>query len=282
MKIATWNVNGIRARQAQLQEFLDREAPDVVCLQEIKASPDQLPSWLCEMEGYWCYWHGGKGYSGVGLHVSRRVSPDRPEFVAPGLRLRAPDRAGPSARRVGGLGLRPERRQGLPGQGQVPGCPRGVRRRTQGRWAAAGDLRRSEHRPYRDGRAPEGAQAGVDRPASRRARAARADDRPTAWSTSAVLWNRTTTSCSPGGRRGGTCGSATSAGASITSSPASRSSTASARRWCSASSGPAITPRSSPSSISNRRPHSLQRSQRRTTTSTARSMSWAETHSSRE
>ncbi len=83
MKIATWNVNGIRARQAQLQDFLDREAPDVVCLQELKASTDQLPSWLCELEGYWCYWHGGKGYSGVGLHVSHRVAPERPDFVHP-------------------------------------------------------------------------------------------------------------------------------------------------------------------------------------------------------
>ena len=83
MKIATWNVNGIRARQAQLQEFLEREQPDVLCLQEIKASPDQLPAWVCELDGYWCYWHGGKGYSGVGLHVSRRIAPTRPEFVHP-------------------------------------------------------------------------------------------------------------------------------------------------------------------------------------------------------
>jgi exodeoxyribonuclease-3 len=83
MKIATWNVNGIRARQAQLQEWLEREQPDIVCLQEIKASIDQLPVWLCELEGYWCYWHGGKGYSGVGLHVSRRIAPDRPAFDHP-------------------------------------------------------------------------------------------------------------------------------------------------------------------------------------------------------
>ena len=66
MKIATWNVNGIRARQAQVQEWIERERPDVVCLQEIKATSDQVPAALCEMEGYWCYWHGGKGYSGVG------------------------------------------------------------------------------------------------------------------------------------------------------------------------------------------------------------------------
>jgi exodeoxyribonuclease-3 len=83
MKIATWNVNGIRARQAQVQEWIEREQPDVVCLQEIKASIDQLPVWLCEIEGYWCYWHGGKGYSGVGLHVSRRIAAERPLFDHP-------------------------------------------------------------------------------------------------------------------------------------------------------------------------------------------------------
>jgi exodeoxyribonuclease III len=83
MKIATWNVNGIRARQSQLQEWMDAERPDVVCLQEIKATIDQLPVWLCEMEGYWCYWHGAKGYSGVGLHVSKAFSPERPQFEHP-------------------------------------------------------------------------------------------------------------------------------------------------------------------------------------------------------
>ena len=83
MKIATWNVNGIRARQTDLHEWLDRERPDVVCLQEIKAAIDQLPVWLCELEGYWCYWHGAKGYSGVALHVSQSFATERPEFVHP-------------------------------------------------------------------------------------------------------------------------------------------------------------------------------------------------------
>ena len=83
MKVATWNVNGIRARQSQLQEWIEREQPDVVCLQEIKASLDQIPVWLCELEGYWCYWHGAKGYSGVALHVSRALSPERPAFAHP-------------------------------------------------------------------------------------------------------------------------------------------------------------------------------------------------------
>lgn len=60
-----------------------RERPDVVCLQEIKATSDQVPSILCEMEGYWYHWHGGKGYSGVGLHVSRSFAPERPRIVSP-------------------------------------------------------------------------------------------------------------------------------------------------------------------------------------------------------
>lgn len=83
MKIATWNVNGIRARDAQLHEFIEREQPDVLCLQELKASLDQLPVWLCQIEGYWCYWHGGKGYSGVGLHVRQNAFPDEPRFEHP-------------------------------------------------------------------------------------------------------------------------------------------------------------------------------------------------------
>jgi exodeoxyribonuclease III len=83
MKVATWNVNGIRARQAQVQEFIEREQPDIVCLQEIKATTDQLPVWLCDMEGYWCYWHGTKGYSGVALHVKKGLSSERPAFAHP-------------------------------------------------------------------------------------------------------------------------------------------------------------------------------------------------------
>lgn len=83
LRIATWNVNGIRARQAQVQAWIAREQPDIVCLQEIKATPAQIPEMLCEAEGYWCYWHGGKGYSGVALHVSQRIAAERPTFSHP-------------------------------------------------------------------------------------------------------------------------------------------------------------------------------------------------------
>src|SRR4029077_2341391 len=83
MKIATWNVNGIRARQAQVQEFVEREQPDVLCLQEIKATTDQLPVWPCDMKGCGCYWHGTKGYSGVALHVRKARSAEPPAFASP-------------------------------------------------------------------------------------------------------------------------------------------------------------------------------------------------------
>lgn len=83
MKIATWNVNGVRAREAQLQEFIAAEQPDVLCLQEIKASRDQLPMWLCDIEGYACHWHGTRGYSGVALHIRGSIAGQPPEFQHP-------------------------------------------------------------------------------------------------------------------------------------------------------------------------------------------------------
>jgi exodeoxyribonuclease-3 len=83
MKIATWNVNGIRARRAEVSDWIARERADVICLQEIKATPEQIPPELVEIDGYWGYWHGAKGYSGVGLLVSKALSPERPTFSHP-------------------------------------------------------------------------------------------------------------------------------------------------------------------------------------------------------
>src|SRR5688572_4279155 len=83
MKIGTWNVNGIRAREAQFLEWLERDRPDVVCIQEIKAPAAQIPTALCEMQGYWCYWHGERAYSGVGLHVRKEIAAERPRFRHP-------------------------------------------------------------------------------------------------------------------------------------------------------------------------------------------------------
>jgi exodeoxyribonuclease-3 len=83
MKIATWNVNGIRARQDQVLDWIHRDQPDIICLQELKAAREQVPLNLSQMEGYWCFWHGERAYSGVGLHVRRDISPDQPLFEHP-------------------------------------------------------------------------------------------------------------------------------------------------------------------------------------------------------
>jgi exodeoxyribonuclease III len=75
MKVATWNVNGIRARAAQVCEWLERDRPDVVCLQELKAEPAQVPE-QCKLDGYHAFWHGMRAYSGVSLHLNRELSSD--------------------------------------------------------------------------------------------------------------------------------------------------------------------------------------------------------------
>ena len=82
MKIATWNVNGIRAREAQFCDWLERDRPDVVCLQELKADPSQIPE-RCKLADYHVYWHGNRGYSGVSLHISKSLLEAHPEFTHP-------------------------------------------------------------------------------------------------------------------------------------------------------------------------------------------------------
>jgi exodeoxyribonuclease III len=73
----------LRARQAQLESWLAETQPDVLCLQEIKASPAQL-GLLADIAGYHCYWHGDKGYSGVGLLLSKTLVGALPACTHPG------------------------------------------------------------------------------------------------------------------------------------------------------------------------------------------------------
>src|SRR2546423_2969843 len=80
MKIATWNVNGIRARAAQFCEWLERDRPDVVCLQELKAEVGQVPP-QCAHADYHVFWHGLRAYSGVSLHLSKSLG--EPRFAHP-------------------------------------------------------------------------------------------------------------------------------------------------------------------------------------------------------
>jgi exodeoxyribonuclease III len=82
MKIATWNVNGIRARQAQFCDWLERDRPDVVCLQELKAEPGQIPD-ACKVADYHTFWHGMRAYSGVSLHIRKSAFAAAPVFTHP-------------------------------------------------------------------------------------------------------------------------------------------------------------------------------------------------------
>jgi exodeoxyribonuclease III len=67
MKIATYNVNGIKARLPRLIEWLTETAPDIVCLQELKSSDETLPIADVEAAGYFGVWHGQKGFNGVAI-----------------------------------------------------------------------------------------------------------------------------------------------------------------------------------------------------------------------
>jgi exodeoxyribonuclease-3 len=83
VKIATWNVNGIRKRFSEVLHWIDREEPDVICLQETKASPEQVPEPLARVAGYHVHWHGFKGYSGVALLLRTAKYGDAPAFIHP-------------------------------------------------------------------------------------------------------------------------------------------------------------------------------------------------------
>ncbi len=67
MKIATWNINGIKARHDVLVEWLKQAEPDIVCLQEIKSVDEAFPGSELEALGYNVATHGQKGFNGVAL-----------------------------------------------------------------------------------------------------------------------------------------------------------------------------------------------------------------------
>lgn len=67
MKIATFNINGVRTRQQALLNWLEREAPDVVCLQELKTVDEGFPIDEIRAAGYGAIWHGQKSWNGVAI-----------------------------------------------------------------------------------------------------------------------------------------------------------------------------------------------------------------------
>jgi exodeoxyribonuclease III len=74
MRVATFNLNGIRARLPRLLEWLERDKPDVVCLQELKCADESLPVADVEAAGYRGLWHGQKGFNGVAI-LARETAP---------------------------------------------------------------------------------------------------------------------------------------------------------------------------------------------------------------
>jgi exodeoxyribonuclease-3 len=74
MRIATYNINGIKARLPRLIEWLTETQPDVACLQEIKTQDEGFPIKDIEEAGYGAIWHGQKGFNGVAI-LARGATP---------------------------------------------------------------------------------------------------------------------------------------------------------------------------------------------------------------
>jgi exodeoxyribonuclease-3 len=87
MRIATFNINGVRARLPRLVEWLVETQPDVACLQEIKTQDEGFPIKDIEDAGYGAIWHGQKGFNGVAI-LAKGATPTE---VARGLEGEAED-----------------------------------------------------------------------------------------------------------------------------------------------------------------------------------------------
>ncbi len=80
MRITTWNVNSIRAREDRVLNWLDQHQPDVLCLQELKCTEEQFPFDGFDALGYNLVIHGQKSYNGVAI-----ASLDYPDNVEPAM-----------------------------------------------------------------------------------------------------------------------------------------------------------------------------------------------------
>jgi exodeoxyribonuclease-3 len=83
MKIATWNVNSMNVRQAQVEEWLQNHEPDVLVLQEIKQLTEKFPTEALQQLGYHSIANGQKTYNGVAIVA--RTPPVDPVLELPGL-----------------------------------------------------------------------------------------------------------------------------------------------------------------------------------------------------
>jgi exodeoxyribonuclease-3 len=83
MRIATYNVNGINGRLVNLLGWLDETAPEIVCLQELKAPDEKFPAAALRGAGYGAAWHGQKSWNGVAI-LARDAKPEETRRGLPG------------------------------------------------------------------------------------------------------------------------------------------------------------------------------------------------------
>jgi exodeoxyribonuclease-3 len=83
MKIATFNVNGVNGRLPVLIRWLKEAAPEVVCLQELKAPQEKFPEAAIRDAGYEAIWHGQKSWNGVAI-LARGAKPIETQRGLPG------------------------------------------------------------------------------------------------------------------------------------------------------------------------------------------------------
>lgn len=83
MKIATYNINGVNGHLPVLLRWLEETAPDIVCLQELKAPQEKFPQEAISNAGYDAIWHGQKSWNGVAI-LSRVGQPAEVRRALPG------------------------------------------------------------------------------------------------------------------------------------------------------------------------------------------------------
>jgi exodeoxyribonuclease III len=83
MKIASFNINGIKARLPRLIEWLQETQPDAACLQEVKSQDEGFPADEFEKIGYGAIWHGQKSFNGVAI-LAKGQTPQETQRGLPG------------------------------------------------------------------------------------------------------------------------------------------------------------------------------------------------------
>ena len=110
LRIATFNVNGVRGRLPRLLEWLAETTPDIACLQEIKTSDDRVPAAAIEAAGYRALWHGQRAHHGVAILAKTRGTRAAARLARRSRRPREPVSRGGRRRSGRGIGV-PAQRQ---------------------------------------------------------------------------------------------------------------------------------------------------------------------------